>query len=258
MGRTGTPPLHCRNNNEHTHVSLDGDSLYAYLDEHTHYFMKRSQSKQTPGRRRVGKRDQNKEKTRQHILAAALQLFREHGLEGTTTRQICKKAGIAEGTLFNYFKTKEDLAHYFFQKETHDLVEWFRAETRLRRAPLPEKLFAIINRQLEYIAPYEDFIGAIFFRSLQPHSKLSPLSLESQELRLRYLKFIRAVLAEAEEKAEIPRVGELGAYAVGLFYIGIVMHWLHDTSRGKQKTLALLDRSLHLATKVLKKGGWDW
>jgi hypothetical protein len=45
---------------------------------------------------------------------------------------------------------------------------------------LPEKLFAIIQRQLDYIEPYEDFIGAVFFRSLQPHSKLSPLSLESQ------------------------------------------------------------------------------
>jgi len=111
---------------------------------------------------------------------------------------------------------------------------------------------------LEYIAPYEDFIGAVLFRSLQPHSKLGPLSLESQELRIKYLRFLDEVLAQAEEKNEIPHVGDLGAYAVGLFYIGIVMHWLHDMSRGKQKTLALLDRSLKLATHVLKKGGWDW
>jgi hypothetical protein len=82
--------------------------------------------------------------------------------------------------------------------------------------------------------------------------------LDSQELRLKYLKFIRDVLMEAEEKEEIPPVGELGAYAVGLFYIGIVLHWLHDTSRGKQNTLALLDRSLKIGTQVLKKGAWDW
>jgi len=205
-----------------------------------------------------GKRDLNKEKTKEKILAAALELFRQQGLEGTTTRQISRKAGIAEGTLFNYFKTKEDLALYFFQKETHDLIRWYGRETRLQRAPLAEKLFAIIHRQLEYVAPYEEFIGAVFFRSLQPHSKLSPLSFESQELRLKYLRFVREILAEAEEKEEIPHVGDLGAYAVGLFYIGIVLHWLHDTSRGKQKTLALLDRSLDLATRVLKKGDWDW
>ncbi len=69
---------------------------------------------------------------------------------------------------------------------------------------------------------------------------------------------MREVLSQAEEKQEIPALGDLGAYAVGLFYIGIVMHWLHDSSRGKQKTLALLDRSLKMATHVLKKGAWDW
>lgn len=207
---------------------------------------------------KVGKRDQNKERTREQILEAALDLFRRNGLDGTTTKQISRRAGIAEGTLFNYFKTKEDLALYFFQKETDDLIEWFEKDSSLQKAPLPEKLFAIIHRQLEYISPYEEFIGAVFFRSLQPRSKLSPLSLDSQELRLKYLKFIRDVMADAEEKDEIPNVGELGAYAFGLFYIGIVLHWLHDTSRGKQKTLALLDRSLKLGTQVLRKGAWDW
>jgi len=208
--------------------------------------------------RSAGKRQQNKERTKEQILTAALELFRKQGLDATTTKQISRKAGIAEGTLFNYFKTKEDLALFFFQKETHDLVEWFRSQARLQKAPLPEKLFAIIHRQLEYIAPYEDFIGAVFFRSLQPRSKLSPLSLDSQELRVKYLKFVRDVLRDAEEKGEIPPVGELGAYGVGLFYIGMVLHWLHDPSRGKQKTLALLDRSLNIASHVLKKGAWDW
>src|SRR6185503_21325787 len=81
--------------------------------------------------RRAGKRDKNKERTKEQILDAALQLFRKHGLDGTTTRQISKRAGIAEGTLFNYFKTKEDLALYFFQKETEDLIQWFEGEKRL-------------------------------------------------------------------------------------------------------------------------------
>ncbi|HTH49345.1 MAG TPA: TetR/AcrR family transcriptional regulator [Candidatus Limnocylindria bacterium] len=206
----------------------------------------------------AGKREQNKERTKELILAAALELFRKHGLEATTTKQISKQAGIAEGTLFNYFKTKEDLALFFFQKETQDLIEWFQGQSRLQAAPLPEKLFGIIHRQLEYIAPYEDFIGSVFFRSLQPRSKLSPLSLDSQELRLKYLQFIRGVLLESEEKGEIPPVGDLGAYGVGLFYIGMVLHWLHDESPDKQKTLALLDRSLTVGSRVLKKGGWDW
>src|SRR5262252_9487599 len=81
-----------------------------------------------------GRRDLKKERTKEQILAAALELFREEGIEATTTKQISKRAGIAEGTLFNYFKTKEDLALYFFQKETDDLISWFRAEKRLQKA----------------------------------------------------------------------------------------------------------------------------
>jgi AcrR family transcriptional regulator len=206
----------------------------------------------------TGRREQNKARTKERILAAALQLFREKGLEGATTKEISRRAKIAEGTLFNYFKTKEDLALYFFQKETADLIRWFEAEKRLRKAPLPEKLFAIIHRQLEYLEPYQEFIGAVFWRSLQPTSSLSPLSFGSMDLRLQYLRFIRGILADAEDSEEIPRVGELGAYAVGVFYLGVVAFWLHDVSRGKQKTLALLDRSLNLGLQMFKKGGWEW
>ena len=192
-------------------------------------------------------------------MKAALELFRKQGLEKTTTRQISARAGIAEGTLFNYFKTKEDLALYFFQKGTEDLIEWYQGEARLQKAGLPEKLFAIIHRQLEYIAPYEEFIGAVFFRSLQPSSRLSPVSFEAQELRVRYLRFIREILDEAAERGEVPALGSLGAYGFGLFYIGIVTHWLHDPSPGKQKTLALLDRSVTIGSRILRKeGGWEW
>ena len=221
---------------------------------------KRLTRKQRKTRTRTtpGKRDLKKERTKEQILSTALQLFREKGIEGTTTKEISKKAGIAEGTLFNYFKTKDDLALYFFQKETDDLIAWFRGEARLQKAPLAEKLFAIAHRQLEYIEPYEEFIGAVFCRALQPASSLSPLSFDSQELRLKYLRFIRDILKGAEEKGEIPPVGGLGAYAFGLFYLGIVAHWLQDTSRGKQKTLAVLDRALSVGTKVLKKGAWEW
>jgi AcrR family transcriptional regulator len=206
----------------------------------------------------AGRRESKKETTKERILDAALEMFRKHGLHGTTTKRISKEAGIAEGTLFNYFKTKEDLALYFFQREIHSLVEWYQGEKRLKEAPITEKLFAIIHRQLEYLAVSENFIGEVFFRALEPRSRLSPLSLESQELRVKYLKFIRDVLAEASESGEIPPVGDLGAHVVGLFYLGIVAHWLNDHSPGKQRTLALLDRSLQWAVRLVRKGGWEW
>src|SRR5262249_16016986 len=146
-------------------------------------------------------------------LRGALDLFARKGFHRTTTKAISRKADIAEGTLFNYFRTKEDLALNFLDQELLGLCEWFNRETRIQSAPLPEKLFAIIHRLLERISPYEDFIGAVYLRALQPASKLSLLSLESQEQHLRYLRFIRQILSEAEDQGEIPKMGDIGAYA---------------------------------------------
>jgi AcrR family transcriptional regulator len=211
-----------------------------------------------PARPRAGKRARNKEETREKILAAALELFRKKGIAATTTREISRKAGIAEGTLFNYFETKEDLALYFFQKGTDDVIAWYAGEKRLRAAPFAERLFAIIQRQLDYITPYEDFVGASLFRALQPASKLNPLRRETREVRERSLNFVREVFAEAEAMGEIPRLGDMGVYGFSLYYIGVVAHWLHDPSPGKERTLAFLDRSLKLGTALLQKGGWSW
>lgn len=53
------------------------------------------------------------------LMEAALKLFTERGFHGTSTAQISKEAGVATGTLFNYFPTKEDLINclYFDVKE---------------------------------------------------------------------------------------------------------------------------------------------
>jgi AcrR family transcriptional regulator len=205
-----------------------------------------------------GKRLANKQRTRQAILKAALALFAEKGFYQTTTKAISKRAKIAEGTLFNYFETKEDLALYFFEQELEQTIDWFQGDRRLQHAALPEKLFAIIHRLLERLAPYEDFIGAVYLRALQPSSRLSPLSLSAQEQNLRYLRFIREVLAQASAAGEIPQVGDLGAYAFGLFHLAVITYWLQDRSAGKENTLALLDRCLKLGTHALRKGGWEW
>lgn len=205
-----------------------------------------------------GKRVANKERTKQAILRAALELFARHGFFGTTTKAISRKARIAEGTLFNYFKTKEDLALYFFEQELEGLEEWFEREPRLKRARLAERLFAVIHHHIERISPYEEFIGAVYLRALQPNSKLSPLSLSSQEHHWKYLRFIRGLLEEAESAGDIPKVGDFGAYAFALFHLAIITYWLQDRSTAKEETLALLDRCLKIATGFLQKGGWDW
>lgn len=51
---------------------------------------------------------------RQAILDTALLLFTERGFHGTPTSLIAKEAGVANGTLFHYFKTKEELIEALF------------------------------------------------------------------------------------------------------------------------------------------------
>jgi AcrR family transcriptional regulator len=215
-------------------------------------------SNTTAGTGRGPRRAEKKEGTRQAILRAALALFAQKGFYRTTTKAISQKAKIAEGTLFNYFQTKEDLALYFFEQELGGVIDWYHRDKRVQIAPLPERLFSIIHHFLERLAPYEEFIGAVYLRALQPSSKLSPLSLQAQEHNVRYLRFVRDILAEAEAEGEIPKVGDIGAYAFALFHLAMITYWLQDRSRGKEQTLAMLDRCLKMATHLLKKGGWDW
>lgn len=58
-------------------------------------------------------KEQIKDK-RTAIMDAALKLFTERGFHGTSTAQISKDAGVATGTLFNYFPTKEDLINSLY------------------------------------------------------------------------------------------------------------------------------------------------
>jgi len=102
-----------------------------------------------------------------------LELFAAKGFYATTTKAISKKARIADGTLFNYFETKEDLALYFFEEELSGVMEWHRANRRLKNADIAEKLFAIIQHLLERLEPYEGFIGAVYMRALMNLSEIA-------------------------------------------------------------------------------------
>jgi len=57
-----------------------------------------------------------KNKKRKIIIEVAINLFVERGFHGTPTSLIAKEAGIATGTLFNYFKTKDILINEIFRE----------------------------------------------------------------------------------------------------------------------------------------------
>ena len=57
----------------------------------------------------VGKRAQTKVQNRTAILDAAREVFGEMGYEPCTVRDIIRRTGLAAGTFYNYFKSKEEV-----------------------------------------------------------------------------------------------------------------------------------------------------
>ena len=198
-----------------------------------------------------GLRARNKDAIRKRIVTAALSLFQSKGFDETSTKAIARKAGIAEGTVFNYFRTKDDIALHFFELEVDHAIESVRGNPRLKKAPLEEKLFALVQGQFEYLAPYEKFIGAAVLHAMRPSSKLGPFSLASQALTLRYMEFVQELIEESLPKGQVSALPFWGPRAFWIFYLGTVLYWLHDSSEGKQDTLAFLDRSLTMGVRLL-------
>ena len=65
----------------------------------------------------TGKREQGKFERRERLYEAVLALFRTQGYEATTVDQITKQAGLAKGTFFNYFPTKDVVLRYLGARE---------------------------------------------------------------------------------------------------------------------------------------------
>lgn len=77
-------------------------------------------------------RDKQKAEVRSGIVRAGEELFRTKGFSETTIEEITGETGVARGTFYNYFQTKEDLAlEIVYEKEelTQKEVEVFFAST---------------------------------------------------------------------------------------------------------------------------------
>jgi len=213
----------------------------------------RRRSNAGPRRPDAGRRVTKKAAIQQRLVTAALALFQSKGFDATTTKAIARKAGVAEGTVFNYFRTKEDIALYFFEQEVEHAIESVQRSPRLRTAPLEEKLFALIQSQFAYLAPYERFIGTALVEALRPASKLGFFSHKAQALRHRYIGFVQELFEESLPKRKFMPVQWWLPDAFWIYYLGALLFWLHDTSSRKQNTLAFLDSTLRIGVAIVKR-----
>lgn len=68
--------------------------------------------------------DEQRQERRQVLLDAAWQLFQENPYEKISMAEVARVAGLAKGTVYLYFSTKEEL---FLAVQEQQLVEWFDA-----------------------------------------------------------------------------------------------------------------------------------
>ncbi len=75
-----------------------------------------------PAEPETGRREQNKQRSRELIIHAARELFSERGYDATHLREVAGRAGMGLGTLFNYVSDKRDLVFFLFNQEMDALL----------------------------------------------------------------------------------------------------------------------------------------
>jgi AcrR family transcriptional regulator len=187
--------------------------------------------------------------TEQRILEAAVRLFLADGWERTTTREIAAAAGIATGTLFNYFQCKEAIAAHLIS----DALELVQQEFQDRpRGPesLEEDLFAFIWSGLKRLRPYRSFLAPAAEIIFSPLAQSSP-ERTGDSIRVSHLEAVARIIAN--HGIEQP----LSAVTLQLYwtlYLGVFAYWAADASPNQEDTLALLDQSLSLFIASLRRG----
>jgi AcrR family transcriptional regulator len=185
---------------------------------------------------------QTKSATRQRILQSARRLFADNGFDATTTRDIAHAAGIAAGTLFNYFPTKETILASLAAEALAEV-----SDPTESAASLDEALFSLIAAGLRKLKPFRRHLPVLLETALSPLAIKTPHE-SAAALRTSQLEAV-AALAAADGHAP------LSPTALQLYwtlYTGVLAFWAADSSPRQEDTLALLDDSLDMYVAWLR------
>ncbi|WP_321389136.1 TetR/AcrR family transcriptional regulator [uncultured Desulfuromusa sp.] len=106
-----------------------------------------------------------KEEKHAALLQSALDLFAEKGIDNASTALIAKRAGVASGTLFFHFNSKEELIQVLFE-EIQDRIERNVLANDEPEKPLKERLFNGFYGLLNYFLDHPDefkFVEQYYF-----------------------------------------------------------------------------------------------
>jgi AcrR family transcriptional regulator len=181
---------------------------------------------------------ETKAATRETILRTARRLFAENGYEATRTRDIADAAGIANGTLFNYFQTKEAIVACLANEAVAEAL----AETSGDDAAetLEEGLFAIVAAALRKLRPLRKHLPALLETALSPLAT-TPQA-DAMAMRVAHLEAVANLAAKRGFRQLSPTALQL----YWTLYTGVLVFWANDKSPRQEDTLALVDDSLNM------------
>ena len=188
-------------------------------------------------------------RTRSAIIDAALLLFREKGYDATTMRAIAAEAGVSVGNAYYYFGSKEHLVQGFYDRAQLEHATAARVVLDTT-TDLAARIVGVASAWLDVMDPYRAFAGKFFKNAAEPTSPLSPFSPESAPSRDAAIELWREVIDGSDAKIPKrlrPDLPEL----VWLFFMGIVLFWVHDPTDGAAATRAIVDRTVPLLVRAI-------
>jgi TetR/AcrR family fatty acid metabolism transcriptional regulator len=185
---------------------------------------------------------------REAILRAAITVFAHNGYFNSKVADIAREAGVAEGTVYLYFKSKEVILHSIFDRSVDEALAAAREQITLINDPR-EKLRRIALLHLERLGADRD-LAVVFQVELRGSTKF--MEEFSAAGFAEYLTLIRTTVEEGQH-AGVFR-GDLNAIVVANILVGaldeMATNWI--LSKRRYKLAPMADQVLDILLNGVK------
>ncbi len=112
------------------------------------------------------------DRRRHQVFAASIQVFLEKGFQETSMHEIAAAAGMGKSTLYDYFKSKDEILLSVVEDGIYDLSQRAR-QIASQDLPAAEKIHQVMHAHLEYLLENKEFYNRILYevQRLGPESQ---------------------------------------------------------------------------------------
>ena len=150
-------------------------------------------------------------KTKRKIFETSMKLFAEKGYDATSIDEINANVGVAKGTLFYHFSSKEEIFGFLIEEGVKLLKNSIEIKTEKLENAL-DKIRAIVLIEIKVLVKYEDFM-TIVLREIWGSGERSNLC---KKHVFEYIQMIEEIVEEGINKKEIID-GDKNVIASGIF-----------------------------------------